>query len=142
MFGILMPDKFQIPHPIRTLSDAVRIHLTDFKRHEVNFNCDWDRDTSELEYFRFQFARVVISTRWNWKQRDLGFLRLRRLNRSLTELLIEDAPGLAIGADLFLDTEYVRFDGEDADKRISQKQRQKRALLLFELFNSIHRVPR
>lgn len=138
-----MPDKLQIPHPIRTLSDAVRIHLADFRRkHEDDFNYNWDRESSEVEYFKFRFARVVVSTRWNWKQQDLGFLRLRRLNRSLTEMVIEDSPGLIVGTDLFLDTEYVRFDDYDNDKKISQKKRNQRAVAIFNLFNSTHREVR
>lgn len=138
-----MPDKLQIPHPIRTLSDAVRIHLADFtNKHEDDFNYRWDRESSEIEYFRFRFARVIVSTHLNWKQEDLGFLRLRRLNRSLTEMVIEDSPGLIVGTDLFLDTEYVRFDDYDDDKRISQKKRNQRAVALFNLFNSTHKEVR
>jgi hypothetical protein len=138
-----MPVKVQIPHPIRTLSDAVRIHLADFRRkHEDDFNYNWDRESSEVEYFKFQFARVVVSTRSNWKQQNLGFLRLRRLNRSLTEMVIEGPPGLIVGTDLFLDTEYVRFDDCDNDKEISQKKRKQRAVAIFNLFNSTHREVR
>lgn len=134
-----MADKLQIPHPIRTLSNAVRIHLADFaSNYEEDFSYGWDREGAEVEYFKFRFARVVATTRWNWKQQNLGSLRLRRLNRSLTEMVIEDSPGLTVGPDLFLNTEYVRFGDYDNDGEISTKERKKRGAVIFEHFKAIH----
>lgn len=137
-----MSDKFQLPHSIKVLHDAIVIHLADFKN--VNSDeFDYRRESAEfgIEYFKFRFARVLISTRWNWKARDLGFIRLRRLNRSLTEMFIEDAPGLHIGPEIFVNADYVRFGDDDQDddgKGMSLKQRRARAAEIFERFKTIH----
>ncbi len=133
-----MSDKLQTPHSIKVLHDAIVTHLTDFTTINPD-DFSYVRKSVEfgIEYFHLLFARVV-STPWNCNQEDLGFIRLRPLSRSLTEMLIEDSPGLRVGPDLFLDASFVRFGADDDDEKISVKQRKIRAVRIFERFKAIH----
>src|ERR1700738_189947 len=139
-----MPATLQIPPTTRTLSNAVFIHLADFaSKYEDDFSYVRDIESSGVEYFSFRFARVIPNP-FNRVQEDLGFIRLRRLNRDLTEIFIEDAAGADIGPDLFLWTNARVSETQDQDEEvpIPLKRRQSNAAILFERFKTLHQEVR
>ncbi len=133
-----MSDKLQIPHSLRDLRNAVVTHLDHFSNSQREDFRYVRRSETGIELFELVFARVWGARGWSQRQDDLGFIKLRRLNSSLTELIMEDSPALEIGPDLFLNSEFVSWGEDDANEEISLEQCQIKAAAIFEHFKAIH----
>lgn len=133
-----MSDKLQIPHPLRDLRNAVVAHLDHFRSsHQEDFRY-LRQSENGIELFELVFARVWGAMGWSQRQDDLGFIKLRRLNSNLTELIMEDSPALEMGLDLFLNAEFVSWGEGYGDEEISLEQRKIRGAAIFEHFKAIH----
>lgn len=136
-----MSNKLQIPHPFTTVSDAVAVHLEHFKE-----SCPHDFDYQRakrggLECFYLRLA-PVMTRGWPKKQLDLGYIRLRRLDKNLTEFVIEDSKELDAGHSLYLGVRMRFWDEEHDDDEISPKQLKKLAIARFKRFEVRHQGAR
>lgn len=137
-----MSYKLQIPHSLTDLRNAVAAHLDNFSSsHTEDFRYSHQSE-SGIELFHLVFSRV-----WGWKglthiQDDLGFVKLRRLNSNLTELIMEDSSALQLGPDLFLNSEFVSWGEYESDEGFSLEQCKTRASAIFEHFKTIHQLIR
>jgi hypothetical protein len=137
-----MSNKFQIPHSLRDLRNAVVAHLDRFKNlHREDFRYVKQAENG-IELFGLVFARVWGSRGFDQQQSDLGLIKLRRLNSNLTELVMEDSLSLEVGPDLFLNAEFVIWGEGDEDAAISLEQCETRAAGIFEHFKTIHHLIR
>jgi len=97
-----MSDKLQIPHSLKRVHDAITTHLNLFEStHRDHFTYDRVREGFGIEYFNLRYARRRDDS-WYGDAPDLGFLKLRRLNTKLTEMVIEESRSLEVGSYLFL----------------------------------------
>lgn len=132
-----MSNKFQIPHSFKRLSDAINIHLKQFEsNHPDNFTYVREKEGFAIEYYRFRFARRVYG--WSRDGEDLGFIRLRQLKTTLTEMVMEDSSRLEVGPNLFLTAGVKLWDDEEEQIRVPLKKRKAEAAAKFERFNAIH----
>jgi hypothetical protein len=132
-----MSDKLQIPHSIKVLHDAVVTHLDSFESmNRDDFNYRRESERFGIEYFQLYFARAASIER-NRKPNNLGFIRLRRLNTNLTEIVIEDSPSLEVGPDLFLGVRFWEEDYEE-QKKLPLRKLKAQAAVKFERFRTIH----
>jgi hypothetical protein len=131
-----MSDKLQIPHSLKVVHDAITTHINLFEsKHRDDFTYSRETEGFGIEYFRFRFARRGYE--WYRDTVDLGFIRLRRLNTNLTEMVIEDSTRLEVGPDLFLS--YVQlWEDEEEQVRVPFEQVKAEAAAKFERFKAIH----
>jgi hypothetical protein len=123
---------------LRDLRNAVVAHLDHFRDlHREDFRYVRQSENG-IELFQLVFARVWGARGWSHKQDDLGFIKLRRLNSNLTELIMEDSIALETGEDLFLSAEFVSWGEDNGDEEISLEQCKIRAAAIFEHFKAIH----
>jgi hypothetical protein len=136
-----MSQKLQIPHSIKALYDAVVTHLDRFEStNRDDFNYGRESERFGIEYFHLYFARAVSIER-NGKPNNLGFIRLRRLNTSLTEMVIEDSPSLEVGPDLFLGVRFWEEDYEELQK-MPMRRLKAQAAAKFQRFRTLHQEVR
>jgi hypothetical protein len=110
------------------------LHSEDFRYHR--------RRENGLEVFDLVFARVWGARGFTARQDDLGFIKLRRLNSNLTELVMEDSFALEEGPNIFLNSEFVNWGEDDHREQISLEQARIRAAEIFEHFKIIHELVR
>src|SRR2546423_988018 len=137
-----MPDKLQIPQSFKALHDAICIHLSSFEvAHRDHFSYRRVREGFGIEPFDLRFGRRPRNS-WDWDRetRDLGSIRLRRLNTKLTELVMEDSSALEVGPDGFLHSDIKLWDDEDEEDqvKIPLKKRKAEASARFDYFKTIH----
>src|SRR5207302_5931866 len=95
-----------------------------------------------IEYFRLRL-RPFMTVGLAERQVDLGYIRLRRLDKMLTELTIQDSRQLNAGPDLFLDARMMFSDEDYEDERkISLEKHRIRAAARFERFKARHQGAR
>jgi hypothetical protein len=133
-----MSDRLQIPHSLTTVADAVSIHLERFKQSCPNDFYFHRQRKGGIEYFQIQLA-PVIQVGFLPRQLDLGCITLRRLEKNLTELALQDSKQLDEGPDLFLGVKMLFSDEEvDYDRQLSFEEEKARAATRFERFKARH----
>src|SRR5438552_10412961 len=133
-----MSDHLQIPHSLITVADAVSIHLERFKQSCPNDFYFHRQRKRGIEYFQIQLA-PVMHVGFLPRQLDLGCITLRRLDKNLTELVLQDSKQLDEGRDLFLGVKML-FSDEDVEyaRQLSFEEEKARAAARFERFKARH----
>jgi hypothetical protein len=136
-----MADKLQIPQSFKVLHDAICIHLNSYKAtHRDHFSYRQVREGFGIEHFDLRLGKGPRHS-WDWDRetRDLGSVRLRRLNTKLTELVMEDASELELGPDAFLYSDIRLWDNDEEEERIKVPlKKRKEASARFDYFKTIH----
>jgi hypothetical protein len=117
-----MSDQLQIPHPLSTVAGAFSTHLVRFRQSCPNDFHFHQQRKGAIESFHLQLA-PVMHVGFRPRELDLGYIILRRLDKNLTELVIQDSERLNEGPGLFLGVKMLFSDEEvDYDRQLSLKE--------------------
>jgi hypothetical protein len=133
-----MSGQLQIPHPLSTVADAVSTHLVRFRQSCPNDFHFHQQRKGAIESFYLQLA-PVMHVGFRPRELDLGYIILRRLDKNLTELVIQDSERLNEGPSLFLGVKMLFSDEEvDYGRQLSLKEGKALAAARFERFKARH----